>query len=95
MILTFFAVASGICNKNSECRFCLMLCLKFWVYDMCLLIVPENSHRNKSGNSLNNSNEPYEAHIVPRVNLVFVAAIDYDPEYKIRIVGHWINHFHL
>lgn len=31
MILTFFAVASGICNKNSECRFCLMLCLKLLI----------------------------------------------------------------
>lgn len=63
--------------------------------DLYCTPVPENSHLNKSGNSLNNSNEPYEAHIVPRVNLVFVAAIDYDPEYKIRIAGHWINHFHL
>lgn len=69
----------------------------WWSYqsDLYYTPVPENSHLNKSGNSLNNSNEPYEAHIVPRLNLVFVAAIDYDPEYKIRIAGHWINHFHL
>jgi hypothetical protein len=28
--------------KNSECRFCLMLCLKFWVYDMCLITHPSS-----------------------------------------------------
>jgi hypothetical protein len=40
--IDFFAVASRICNKNSECRFCLMLCLKFWVNDMCLITHPSS-----------------------------------------------------